>query len=141
MKEAGGTVRIDGKITGWVQRWLPRLLALVWAAWAAATAVAYIDMVPQQLAAVDGAISAPRVAPVGYRRHPPRRRSARAILRARRGAYHSPMVTNHRHDHHHCRAGRMDGGVFRGRATWLGKRQELRHAARHGSFLHVDNRP
>lgn len=59
MKEAGGTVRIDGKITGWVQRWLPRLLALVWAAWAAVTAVAYIDMVPQQLAAVDGAISAP----------------------------------------------------------------------------------
>lgn len=47
------------KITGWVQRYLPRMLALAWAAWAAATTVAYLDKVPPQLEAVDGAISAP----------------------------------------------------------------------------------
>ena len=52
-------MRIDGKITRGVQRWLPRLLSLAWAAWAAATSVAYVDMVPQQLEAVDGAINAP----------------------------------------------------------------------------------
>ena len=48
-----------GKLTGWVQRYLPRFLALAWAAWAAATAVAYVDLVPKQLEAVDGAINAP----------------------------------------------------------------------------------
>ena len=47
------------KVIAWVQRYLPRLLALAWAAWAAATAVAYVGMVPQQLEAVDGAINAP----------------------------------------------------------------------------------
>lgn len=35
------------------------MLALAWAAWAAATTVAYLDKVPPQLEAVDGAISAP----------------------------------------------------------------------------------
>lgn len=48
-----------GRVSGWVQRYLPRFLAIIWAAWAAATAVAYIDMVPPQLEAVDGAINAP----------------------------------------------------------------------------------
>lgn len=47
------------KITGWVQRYLPRLLALAWAAWATSTTIAYLDKVPPQLEAVDGAISAP----------------------------------------------------------------------------------
>lgn len=48
-----------GRISGWVQRYLPRFLATVWAAFAAATAVAYIGIVPPQLEAVDGAISFP----------------------------------------------------------------------------------
>ena len=48
-----------GRISGWVQRYLPRFLATAWAAWATATAVAYIDLVPPQLEAVDGALSAP----------------------------------------------------------------------------------
>lgn len=48
-----------GTVSGYVQRYLPRLLAIAWAAWAAATAVAYVDRVPPQLEAVDGAISAP----------------------------------------------------------------------------------
>lgn len=47
------------KLSGYVQRYLPRFLATAWGAWAAATAVAYIDKVPPQLEAVDGAISAP----------------------------------------------------------------------------------
>ena len=46
-------------ISGWVQRYLPRFLAVAWAAFAAATAVAYIGLVPPQLEAVDGAISVP----------------------------------------------------------------------------------
>ena len=46
-------------IKGWVQRYLPRFLAVAWAAFAAATAVAYIGLVPPQLKAVDGAISVP----------------------------------------------------------------------------------
>lgn len=48
-----------GRVSGWVQRYLPRFLAVAWAVWAAATAVAYVDMVPPQLEAVDGAISFP----------------------------------------------------------------------------------
>ena len=48
-----------GRISGWVQRYLPRFLATAWAVWAAATAVAYIGVVPPQLEAVDGAISVP----------------------------------------------------------------------------------
>lgn len=48
-----------GRISGWVQRYLPRFLAVAWAAFAAATAVAYIGLVPPQLKAVDGAISFP----------------------------------------------------------------------------------
>lgn len=40
-------------------RRLPRLLALVWAAWCVATAVAYVHHVPEQLVAVDGAFKAP----------------------------------------------------------------------------------
>lgn len=48
-----------GRISGWVQRYLPRFLATAWAAFAAATAVAYIGLVPPQLKAVDGAISFP----------------------------------------------------------------------------------
>lgn len=40
-------------------RWLPRLLALVWAAWCVVTAVAYVHHVPEQLQAVDGAVKAP----------------------------------------------------------------------------------
>lgn len=46
-------------ISGWVQRYLPRFLAVAWAAFAAATAVAYIGLVPPQLEAVDGTISVP----------------------------------------------------------------------------------
>lgn len=46
-------------LTGWVQRYLPRLLATVWAVWSAATAVAYVDMVPKQLEAVDDVIPLP----------------------------------------------------------------------------------
>ncbi|MHC2848862.1 hypothetical protein ACUXOC_000284 [Corynebacterium mucifaciens] len=46
-------------VTGWVQRYLPRLLATAWAVWAAATAVAYIGRVPPQLEAVDAVIPAP----------------------------------------------------------------------------------
>jgi len=42
-----------------VQRYLPRFLATAWAVFAAATAVAYIGVVPPQLEAVDGAISFP----------------------------------------------------------------------------------
>lgn len=48
-----------GRIGEYVQRYLPRFLATAWAVWAAATAVAYVDLVPKQLEAVDGAISAP----------------------------------------------------------------------------------
>lgn len=48
-----------GRVSGWVQRYLPRFLATAWAAFAAATAVAYIGLVPPQLEAVDGAISFP----------------------------------------------------------------------------------
>lgn|GEM_PF-1259278 len=48
-----------GRISGWVQRYLPRFLATAWAVFAAATAVAYIGVVPPQLEAVDGAISFP----------------------------------------------------------------------------------
>ncbi|WP_051106238.1 MULTISPECIES: hypothetical protein [Corynebacterium] len=43
----------------WVQCYLPRFLAVAWAAFAAATAAAYIGVVPPQLEAVDGALSAP----------------------------------------------------------------------------------
>ena len=48
-----------GRISGWVQRYLPRFLATAWAVFAAATAAAYIGVVPPQLEAVDGALSAP----------------------------------------------------------------------------------
>ena len=48
-----------GRVSGWVQRYLPRFLAVAWAVWAAATAVAYVGLVPPQLEAVDGALSAP----------------------------------------------------------------------------------
>lgn len=48
-----------GRVSGWVQRYLPRFLAVAWAVFAAATAVAYVDKVPPQLEAVDGAISVP----------------------------------------------------------------------------------
>ena len=48
-----------GRVSGWAQRYLPRFLAVAWAAFAAATAVAYIGLVPPQLEAVDGAISVP----------------------------------------------------------------------------------
>lgn len=47
------------KLSGYVQRYLPRFLATAWAAFAAATAIAYMTKVPPQLEAVDGAISAP----------------------------------------------------------------------------------
>lgn len=47
------------EVIGWVQRRLPRLLAAVWAVWSAATAVAYVDMVPKQLSAVDDVIPLP----------------------------------------------------------------------------------
>ncbi|WCZ37866.1 hypothetical protein [Corynebacterium jeddahense] len=47
------------KVSGYVERYLPRLLAVAWAAWAAATAVAYVHLVPKQLEAVDGAIATP----------------------------------------------------------------------------------
>lgn len=47
------------KVSGYVERYLPRLLAVAWAAWAAATAVAYVQLVPKQLEAVDGAIATP----------------------------------------------------------------------------------
>lgn len=47
------------RIIGCVQRYLPRFLATAWAAFAAATAVAYMDMVPPQLEAVDGATLTP----------------------------------------------------------------------------------
>ncbi|WP_042405683.1 hypothetical protein [Corynebacterium jeddahense] len=46
-------------MSGYVERYLPRLLAVAWAAWAAATAVAYVHLVPKQLEAVDGAIATP----------------------------------------------------------------------------------
>lgn len=42
-----------------IQRYLPRLLALAWAAWAIATTIAYMGVVPPQLEAVDGAVNAP----------------------------------------------------------------------------------
>ena len=48
-----------GRVSGWAQRYLPRFLAVAWAVFAAATAVAYIGLVPPQLEAVDGAISVP----------------------------------------------------------------------------------
>lgn len=48
-----------GRVSGWAQRYLPRFLAVAWAVFAAATAVAYVDKVPPQLEAVDGAISVP----------------------------------------------------------------------------------
>ena len=48
-----------GKAREYVQRYLPRLLAVAWAVWAAATAVAYIGNVPPQLEAVDGATLTP----------------------------------------------------------------------------------
>lgn len=47
------------RISGCVQRYLPRFLATAWAVFAAATAAAYIGVVPPQLEAVDGALSAP----------------------------------------------------------------------------------
>lgn len=48
-----------GRVSGWAQRYLPRFLAVAWAVFAAATAVAYVDKVPPQLESVDGAISVP----------------------------------------------------------------------------------
>lgn len=42
-----------------VQRRLPRMLALGWALWCTATAVAYVEHVPPQLEAVDGALASP----------------------------------------------------------------------------------
>lgn len=50
---------LRAKVSGYVQRYLPRFLATAWAVFAAATAVAYIGVVPPQLKAVDGAISFP----------------------------------------------------------------------------------
>lgn len=47
------------KVAGWLQSYLPRFLAVMWAAWAAATAFAYVGTVPNQLAAVDAAIPVP----------------------------------------------------------------------------------
>ena len=47
------------RISGCVQRYLPRFLATAWAVFAAATAAAYIGVGPPQLEAVDGALSAP----------------------------------------------------------------------------------
>lgn len=47
------------KLSGYMQRYLPRFLATAWAAFAAATAVAYMDKVPPQLEAVDGATLTP----------------------------------------------------------------------------------
>lgn len=44
---------------GKIMRRLPRILAVVWGVWCIATAVAYVHHVPQQLVAVDGAVSAP----------------------------------------------------------------------------------
>lgn len=51
--------RSKGRITGYIQRYLPRFLAIAWAAWAAATAAAYLDLVPRQLAMVDSAVGTP----------------------------------------------------------------------------------
>lgn len=42
-----------------VMRRLPRILAVVWGIWCAATGVAYVHHVPQQLEAVDSAVGAP----------------------------------------------------------------------------------
>lgn len=42
-----------------IQRRLPRLLAVAWTVWTVATAAAYIDRVPPQLAIVDAATAAP----------------------------------------------------------------------------------
>ena len=47
------------KVVGWLQRYLPRFLAAVWAVWATATAFAYVDRVPPQLEAVDAAFAPP----------------------------------------------------------------------------------
>ena len=54
-----GTVQVNDRVKRCVQRYLPRLLALAWAVWATATTIAYMDVVPPQLEAVDGAINAP----------------------------------------------------------------------------------
>ncbi|MBA1835463.1 hypothetical protein [Corynebacterium wankanglinii] len=48
-----------GTVSGCVQRYLPRFLAVAWAVFVAATAAAYIGVVPPQLEGVDGAISVP----------------------------------------------------------------------------------
>lgn len=53
---ASPTLRV---CVGKVMRRLPRILAVVWGVWCVATAVAYVHHVPQQLAAVDSAVTAP----------------------------------------------------------------------------------
>ena len=47
------------QFAGWLQRYLPRFLAAMWAVWATATAFAYVDRVPPQLEAVDAAFAPP----------------------------------------------------------------------------------
>ena len=47
------------KVVGWAHLYLPRLLAVMWAGWAAATAGAYVDLVPKQLDVVDSVIPMP----------------------------------------------------------------------------------
>lgn len=47
------------RIANWLTDYYPRLLALVWAGWVAATALAYGDTTPEQLSMVDRLIPGP----------------------------------------------------------------------------------
>lgn len=47
------------RIANWLTDYYPRLLALVWAGWLAATALAYGDTTPEQLTMVDRLIPGP----------------------------------------------------------------------------------
>lgn len=47
------------RLANWLDDYYPRLLALVWVGWGAATAVAYIDTTPEQLIMVDRVIPGP----------------------------------------------------------------------------------
>ena len=52
-------MRTKSKWTGRVQRWLPRLLALLWAKFAIQTAMSYDSGAPPQLESVDGLTPVP----------------------------------------------------------------------------------
>ena len=47
------------RIANWLDNYYPRLLALVWAGWGAATAASYVDTTPVQLTLADRLIPGP----------------------------------------------------------------------------------